>query len=858
MRFIYKPWASLAAGVFFACLQAQLAAQQPINAKNQINWVPVTGSGEPGPPAFVCDAKHYGQPYLDISVTPNVAYTCGSDGWAVRGGGGSGTVNSGTAGQAAVYPIDGTSVQGGTLGLSGGGTGAVTAPTALSNLQGISSVLTTPQTMAGPLNVPSLTATSTIAASTAISAPNGFETTNIGNQTVVAWGNSIAQGYNPPITTSITAHPPTAWPALFADRMGWSLNNQAYGSSNCADLSYMGTSESLWAQTITTGSINIYAHYLNDLGQADGGPNPGNMDVIRGCVQAEAAWLAIPETQKVRASAGTTTGSWTFNDINSSTAFATTNGATWSASVWGKIVYLVVYLQYGTGTPYSQFTVSVDGNLITNPMTKSTTWANVLYCSNVVGGHCNPGFPVNEDYTPYLIRVPNLQNVNHTVLLTCTNLNPSAPCRIGYAAAVNSDNQSASAGPVVYFQSPEMPLASVQTGNWCSGCLDIGEKEWKVDVMTLRGDGLPIVPVDVANAAVVNPNDAAQWNAISPVHPSQPPAPCSNLYTCGDYGAVNMAQLAVAKATLAAQPLDRAESPLQNTGIYYGSFWVGAPPTNNGCNAVSASSCPVPSGSVWSSNSTTSGTFGFGSDSTTYLTRFDSGSYHILLGQSNDGKPVQFQTNIADANDSGGFESVDPSDGTNIVLKTFGSSAYEVSDWVSKGAVTTSKPNGLILDADAGGSVSLEVSRTSVFKAFSSFLWAGENIGVGVTFPSYAFEMANNGCIASKTASGAEVCLFKIASTNDIYFGDLNGSDISASLRFRTAGSDRFWIDASGNPTFTNTLTVPGGSLLQTSSDLTNGAASSAATLTNAPTVGNPTKWIPISDNGITRYIPAW
>jgi hypothetical protein len=39
---------------------------------------------------------------------------------------------------------------------------------------------------------------------------------------------------------------------------------------------------------------------------------------------------------------------------------------------------------------------------------------------------------------------------------------------------------------------------------------------------------------------------------------------------------------------------------------------------------------------------------------------------------------------------------------------------------------------------------------------------------------------------------------------------------------------------------------------------LTNGAAAQAATLTNGPTAGNPTKWIPINDAGTTRYIPAW
>jgi hypothetical protein len=46
--------------------------------------------------------------------------------------------------------------------------------------------------------------------------------------------------------------------------------------------------------------------------------------------------------------------------------------------------------------------------------------------------------------------------------------------------------------------------------------------------------------------------------------------------------------------------------------------------------------------------------------------------------------------------------------------------------------------------------------------------------------------------------------------------------------------------------------------LLRTSKNLTNGAASATATLTNAPTAGNPTKWVAINDNGTTRLIPTW
>lgn len=46
--------------------------------------------------------------------------------------------------------------------------------------------------------------------------------------------------------------------------------------------------------------------------------------------------------------------------------------------------------------------------------------------------------------------------------------------------------------------------------------------------------------------------------------------------------------------------------------------------------------------------------------------------------------------------------------------------------------------------------------------------------------------------------------------------------------------------------------------LVASSVALNNGAAAAAGTLANAPAAGNPTKWIPINDNGTTRYMPAW
>jgi len=53
-------------------------------------------------------------------------------------------------------------------------------------------------------------------------------------------------------------------------------------------------------------------------------------------------------------------------------------------------------------------------------------------------------------------------------------------------------------------------------------------------------------------------------------------------------------------------------------------------------------------------------------------------------------------------------------------------------------------------------------------------------------------------------------------------------------------------------------LSVSSTTMIRTATAFSNGAAASGGTLTNAPAAGNPTKWVPINDAGITRYIPAW
>ncbi len=46
--------------------------------------------------------------------------------------------------------------------------------------------------------------------------------------------------------------------------------------------------------------------------------------------------------------------------------------------------------------------------------------------------------------------------------------------------------------------------------------------------------------------------------------------------------------------------------------------------------------------------------------------------------------------------------------------------------------------------------------------------------------------------------------------------------------------------------------------LMRTTTSIIDGAGASAGTISNAPSAGNPTKWLKVNDNGTVRYVPAW
>lgn len=131
----------------------------------------------------------------------------------------------------------------------------------------------------------------------------------------------------------------------------------------------------------------------------------------------------------------------------------------------------------------------------------------------------------------------------------------------------------------------------------------------------------------------------------------------------------------------------------------------------------------------------------------------------------------------------------------------------------------------------------------------------------------------NNGLYQLGDISGSgNGSFFQVDDINQIVSSNPNKA---ALVYIDTANNNSFLGDANGigNSTYVqaddnnsivqisaaNGLTLVGSAtLLKTLTTLTNNAGAAAGTLLNAPAAGNPTKWIPINDNGTIRNIPAW
>lgn len=84
--------------------------------------------------------------------------------------------------------------------------------------------------------------------------------------------------------------------------------------------------------------------------------------------------------------------------------------------------------------------------------------------------------------------------------------------------------------------------------------------------------------------------------------------------------------------------------------------------------------------------------------------------------------------------------------------------------------------------------------------------------------------------------------------------GVIGSTNVAGGGYMVSVGGAFNWVDSSGKVTTLATAGV----LLTTTTVLLDGAGVAAGTLLNAPTAGNPTKWLELMDNGVLRKIPTW
>jgi hypothetical protein len=231
--------------------------------------------------------------------------------------------------------------------------------------------------------------------------------------------------------------------------------------------------------------------------------------------------------------------------------------------------------------------------------------------------------------------------------------------------------------------------------------------------------------------------------------------------------------------------------------------------------------------------------------------------------------------------------------GTSVIIGASADSGTASANNVVIGSAATSKSpsNGnnvcVGTNATAGNTVAAEAGGNVVLGAGArcpTTGTGGNNIIIG-PFAGFSLPtLSGNNVVIEKNQSGGgaqkaiffgdlpsgNVCLGNSLDGSTRDFGALNtatnilkllnGTIGSANPTgggyFYVTGGQLHWVDSGGNDTQLSSATT--GQLASSINPYTNNAAANVGTLTNAPAVGNPTKWVPCNDNGTIRNVPMW
>jgi len=291
----------------------------------------------------------------------------------------------------------------------------------------------------------------------------------VGNTAVTsyyAYGDSITEGS---ASTAVS----NRYVNVIKDTLGYdNFYNMGVGG---AVLEASGVIDNIYAQPVSTGTVATFMTGYNNhryFGLT-------RLDVYKQALPVALAYLAIPDVNKVFGPNFSSSGTWL-----ATTTYATTTGvysreagATLSTTLYGSTLY-IAGTRGGTADT-GTVTVTVDG------VNKGT------YSCSGVFTHSS----TLRTYAPFMMRIPNLTNGPHNVVITNNN---TGYCEINWAAG--NANQVVDGIPAVYVGGAIRMTDAGYVSNGVVGSMESNRQHNQIIqgvIKQLASDGLDVINVDL-------------------------------------------------------------------------------------------------------------------------------------------------------------------------------------------------------------------------------------------------------------------------------------------------------------------------------------------------------------------------
>lgn len=254
------------------------------------------------------------------------------------------------------------------------------------------------------------------------------------------------------------------------------------------------------------------------------------------------AWIAIPMTNRILASAATAAGTWTAQSDTFQPTITTTYGTSRKSSISGStltfnvpssnatkigVTFNVVAAQTGT------FTVSIDGSLVTDVCSASTTFTSAPCSAN----------PTVSTYTFYRQEYTVTAGTTHTVIITMTNSANAEITSIDWNATGGVNNGVLKVGVPSNWATNNFALWNTIDGNVATTLAADGFNTYYVDLVSgnpgvnnaldFSASATTTCPATTTTAGGNHPNDCGHYHIYQTIENTA----ISNNYIFADFGA---------------------------------------------------------------------------------------------------------------------------------------------------------------------------------------------------------------------------------------------------------------------------------------------------------------------------------